>query len=101
EAQNSDDQPFCTVAAATFGVDEHGIVVSLALAGHPRPFVLRSNGDVYPVGRPGTLVGILESVELNDVEITLQQGDSLVMFTDGVTEAHHDDQLLGEDGLPQ
>lgn len=101
EAESVDDRPFCTVAAATFGVDDFGVVVSLALAGHPRPFVMRANGDVHPTGTPGTLVGVLESVEIKDTDVTLNQGDALVMYTDGVTEAHHDDQLLGEEGLAE
>ena len=49
-------------------------------------------------GRPGTLLGLLPDPELHDSRSMLRAGDSLIMFTDGVTEArsHIDRDLYGD-----
>ncbi len=52
-------------------------------------------------GRPGTLLGLLPDPELLDSRSMLRAGDSLITFTDGVTEArsHIDCDLYGDDRL--
>ena len=60
--------------------------VTIACGGHPLPYVVRRAGPVEVVGTPGTLLGIYPDVELHDVEVTLGPGDSLVLYTDGVSE---------------
>jgi len=58
-------------------------------------------GACRPFGQPGTLLGILPDPDLYDSRGLLRAGDSLVLFTDGVTEArgHVDRDLYGEDRL--
>ena len=77
--------------------DGHEVVIGLA--GHPEPIVLRADGRVETVGRPGTLLGAFEHVRLEDEHVRLERGDALVLFTDGVTERHRDDDFFGADGL--
>ncbi len=97
--REGDGHPFCTVAAGVVTRTVHGAHLTLGLGGHPRPFVIRAGGDVEQVGHPGTLMGVLQAVEIIEVEVTLGIGDYLVMYTDGVTEAHDGATFLGEDGL--
>ena len=101
DGERSEARPFCTVAAAVFNVEERGTHLSLSLGGHPRPIIVRADGEIVPTGRPGTLLGVFEFVDLYDVDITLNAGDSLVMYTDGVTEAHNEQTMLGEEGLAE
>jgi phosphoserine phosphatase RsbU/P len=61
--------------------------VSVACGGHPLPLVLRADGTVERLGRPGTMLGILPDIEVHDDRTILQPGDALVLYTDGVTEA--------------
>jgi PAS domain S-box-containing protein len=68
----------------------------LALAGHAPPAVLRADGSVERVGTPGTLLGVFDSVSLADVVVDLAHGDTLVLFTDGVTEAKGAEGLFGD-----
>lgn len=58
-------------------------------------------GRVQELGRPGTLLGLLRDPELPESRSLLRAGDSLILFTDGVTEARRrgDRDLYGEDRL--
>ena len=53
--------------------------------------MLRADGTVEAVGEPGTLLGVLPEVELSDTAVQLGQGDLMVLYTDGVTEARGPD----------
>jgi hypothetical protein len=73
--------------------------VSVSTGGHPLPLVLRADGRVEPLGRPGTLLGILPDPVLFDDEARLAPGDALILYTDGVVEASPLDDALGPDQL--
>jgi serine phosphatase RsbU (regulator of sigma subunit) len=78
---------FCTAALARIQAPSNGrgsARVTIALGGHPPPLVLRKNGQVEQLGRPGTLLGALPAPHLADVDARLGVGDSLVLYTDGI-----------------
>jgi serine phosphatase RsbU (regulator of sigma subunit) len=78
---------FCTAALARIQAPRNGrgsARVTIALGGHPPPLVLRKNGQVEQLGRPGTLLGALPAPHLADVDARLGVGDSLVLYTDGM-----------------
>ncbi len=60
--------------------------VTTAAGGHPLPLLVR-DGAVESVGRHGSLLGALRHVGWPEVVRTLEAGDALVTFTDGVTDA--------------
>ena len=97
------DRRFCTVAYASLNINGSGAgEVCLATGGHPLPYVLRADGAVEPVGEPGTLLGVLPDVRLTDSAIRLERGDTLVLYTDGVTEARTAaGTMLGADTLAE
>jgi serine phosphatase RsbU (regulator of sigma subunit) len=64
---------------------------TLAVGGHPLPLCI-GGGGVAEVGEHGTLLGALDRTRWPESEIALRPGDTLVAFTDGVTDA------LGEGG---
>jgi PAS domain S-box-containing protein len=65
-----------------------GAAVSLQVvcAGHPPPLVVRADGDVAEVGCPGTLLGAFPDGRWTVTDVHLRAGDSLVLYTDGVTD---------------
>ncbi len=81
---------YATVAAALVTrIDDGGqkvLDVSLCLAGHDRPIVLRADGTTTAVGECGSAVGLLPEFEVHETRVRLAPGDALVCFTDGVTE---------------
>ena len=88
---------FCTVAVAT--VDAQSGVVQLALGGHPHPYLLGVDGTISQVGNAGRLLGPFEEWQGATTTIQLAPGDSLMFYSDGVTEARRGHQQLGDEGL--
>lgn len=76
-----------------------GAHLTIALGGHPQPLLIDSEGNAQLIGRPGTLLGVLDPVHLDQTEVHMNPGDTLVMYTDGVIEAGAPSRPLGEDGL--
>jgi sigma-B regulation protein RsbU (phosphoserine phosphatase) len=88
-------ETFCTIAYARVQRGEGDVRVTLASGGHPLP-ILVSGDTVSEVGQPGTLIGVVENLDLEDEQIVLAPGDVLTFFTDGVTEGRHAGEFVGE-----
>lgn len=58
-----------------------------ANAGHNPPILLRRNGRMETLERTGTPIGMLPKCKYQQQAITIESGDLVVMFTDGITEA--------------
>jgi serine phosphatase RsbU (regulator of sigma subunit) len=54
--------------------------------GHPLPVIARANGEVATHGRPGTLIGVFERIRTTVWTAELEPGDTIVLYTDGVTD---------------
>lgn len=96
-----DDETYLTVAHGRVRPGEGGTRIVLALGGHPQPLVVRADGTVEPVGVPGAAIGLLEEVSACDTEVLLHPGDTLFVFTDGVSEARTGRALFGEQRLAE
>jgi len=91
---------YCTVAMAR--IELNGTArATICCAGHPMPFVVRGGGDVEPVGKPGSVLGWVPDPKLLDVTFELGDRESLVLFTDGVTEARTTGDQYGLAGLEE
>jgi PAS domain S-box-containing protein len=97
--QRMADQWFCTVAYVRARRVVDGVRLTVCCGGHPLPAIVRADGRVELVGRPGTLLGVFQDVELADVTADLRVGDSLVLYTDGVTDGQRDGLEFGTDRL--
>jgi serine phosphatase RsbU (regulator of sigma subunit) len=64
---------------------------TLAVAGHPLPLRVR-DGAVAEVGRHGPLLGAPRRSSWSEVEVEIDPGETLVAYTDGITDA------VGPDG---
>jgi PAS domain S-box-containing protein len=96
---NPTDFQFCTVAFASLEVGNGSNRLAVSSGGHPLPIVLRAGGEVESVGEPGTLLGVIPDPDLSCAEIELFRDDTLVFYTDGITEARTSHGLFGHEGL--
>jgi serine phosphatase RsbU (regulator of sigma subunit) len=77
---------FCTVCLVRVRLTDGRAIVTACLGGHLPPIVVRTDGLLEGVGRPGSLLGLFEEVSLHETRTELERGDVLALFTDGVTE---------------
>ncbi|MCW2691285.1 MAG: hypothetical protein JWR37_6175 [Mycobacterium sp.] len=94
---------FCTVL---FGIlepdpDDEGFQITLATGGHPPALLLDpEEGTVSQIrSTSGMLVGAVADATFDSCSVRLRQGQTLLLYTDGIIEARPDATCFGEDGL--
>ncbi|HEX8120010.1 MAG TPA: PAS domain-containing protein [Solirubrobacteraceae bacterium] len=91
---------FCTVLYARVCADDDGgVTMTLATGGHLPPRVIRADGRVEAIDLRGSIVGGLRTPAFAERVARLAPGDTLVLFTDGVTELRGHDPGVGEELL--
>ena len=78
---------FCTAAYGTLE-RLHGQRWRLTTisAGHPLPVLHTAEGNVDHLGVPGTLLGAFPQIKVTPTETILDEGDTIVLYTDGITD---------------
>jgi sigma-B regulation protein RsbU (phosphoserine phosphatase) len=88
-------ETFLTAFAAV--VDASDGACAYANAGHPPPFLVGGPDAVESLNPTGPLVGIVAG-EWTTAVCTISPGSTLLVYTDGLTEARHvDGEFLGEE----
>ncbi|MYR28386.1 SpoIIE family protein phosphatase [Streptomyces sp. SID4945] len=88
---NGTDPRFCTVVFGLLTADPRrgGFHVTLASGGHPPALLLRHDGTADYIPTPGgQLIGVLPDAHIATTNVHLAPGDTLLLHTDGLTEAH-------------
>jgi PAS domain S-box-containing protein len=93
------DGRYCTIACAHLDASWPPIRVTVACGGHPPALLRRADGEVRDVGVPGTLLGLVPDADIEDAQAELRAGDSLVLFTDGITDARAPERVLEPEQL--
>ena len=69
-------------------------------AGHNPPYLVQPNGDIQPLSSDCLPIGMFPFAQYKENTVTLEPGATLVMYTDGVTEAYNPaDEMFGEERL--
>jgi serine phosphatase RsbU (regulator of sigma subunit) len=69
-------------------------------AGHNPPYVVGADGSVKTLREGGLVLGLFRESDYEEAEVALEVGDTLALFTDGVTEAQNaEEDLWGEERL--
>ncbi|MGR3761242.1 PP2C family protein-serine/threonine phosphatase [Roseobacteraceae bacterium NS-SX3] len=75
-------------------------VVKMVQAGHPHPLLLRKDGTTEFIGKGGVPVGLVPDIGYSQEEIVMQEGDRLLLYSDGFTEARlANGEMLETEGL--
>jgi serine phosphatase RsbU (regulator of sigma subunit) len=91
---------FCTVCCALLQPTSRGARLSIGCGGHPPPIVRRAGGTVEVSAARGPLLGMPVELAFEEQTLDLAPGDLFVLYTDGVTEAHHRNQpMFGQERL--
>lgn len=91
---------FVTAVCLVLEDGPQGRRVSLSIAGHPPPLLRTADGEVVALGQPAAPLGVDADTVFTDHTVDLPDGSTLLLYTDGVTEARDDaGRQLGEDRL--
>ncbi|HXJ04688.1 MAG TPA: SpoIIE family protein phosphatase [Candidatus Acidoferrum sp.] len=83
-------------ATMFFGILDNDGHLEFINAGHPSPFLIRHGVAQEPFSEGSYPVGLVPEAEYAVARLTLEPGDTIVLFSDGVTEAMDpDEQLFG------
>jgi serine phosphatase RsbU (regulator of sigma subunit) len=93
------DDSFITLVVVRFWREDGVVRGQVVNAGHPRPVIVRANGDAEVVDGAGTPVGFSAWTAAPVVECELRRGDVFVAYTDGITDVPGDGQLSQDDVL--
>jgi sigma-B regulation protein RsbU (phosphoserine phosphatase) len=75
------------VTGACLFFDADGSKVSYASAGHPPLVLVKSSGEASERKLESVLMGFFAQAEYQEMDVELEKGDKLVLYTDGLTEA--------------
>jgi PAS domain S-box-containing protein len=93
-----DPDRFCT--AVCLILEPSSGAVELAIGGHPPPLTIqRGTGIVAPIGVPSPLIGPRLDWSGVTTSLALNEGDALVMYSDGVTDTRRGGEFFSEDRL--
>ena len=88
------DGRFATAILAHLGFHDSVVELTLATAGHPAALVSRARGTAEELGASGTLLGVFADPTITESSTILAPGDGLVLYTDGLAEAHAPRRVL-------
>ena len=100
-AQESANSMFVTVFYGIYNIKTGE--VRYTNAGHNPPYLMKTDGNIIQLPLSKNLVvGVMDDFEFTEETLTLEPGDTLLLYTDGVTEAfnsHEED--FGEKRLEE
>ena len=98
---DNDDMMFVTLFYGHYDIGTGELIY--VNAGHELPYIVRKNGHLETLMTTGPMVAAFGDISYEEQTVSLEPGDILVTFTDGVTEAHssRDNILYGKKRLEQ
>ena len=92
---------FLTLVCGILQPEGDSMRVEMVSAGHPLPMIVRETSKVEQVGRPQSLLGVVDDVRYFEEQHRLARGELFVAVTDGVLERRVGALMLGEEGLAE
>lgn len=86
---------YASFATALYGhIDTGTLELCFAKGGHPNPLLLKPGGELLELEADGGLLGIFEDETYPARTATLEPGDRLFIYTDGIELAFAEDQVV-------
>jgi sigma-B regulation protein RsbU (phosphoserine phosphatase) len=96
--RSTESNRFATLFLALY--DDRTRLLRYTNAGHNSPLLVRSDGSIERLLTGGTMVGAFDWVKFEEGRVTLEEGDLLVVFSDGLSEAQNQSgEEYGEERL--
>lgn len=85
--RSTDADRFATLFLAVY--DDAARALRYTNAGHNAPLLVRADGTIERLWTGGTVLGAFDGVPFEEGQATLGDGDLLVVYSDGITEAQN------------
>jgi sigma-B regulation protein RsbU (phosphoserine phosphatase) len=95
----TDEYSYCTLAYGRLQPRPGGYRLTITVAGHPPPLLIRADGATTTVAPTGPAAGLLADTTYRTTTIDLYPGDTLVLYTDGITDLRLGEGWPGPDDL--
>jgi sigma-B regulation protein RsbU (phosphoserine phosphatase) len=96
--QSTDSKKFATLFYGL--LDFHNHQLSYCNAGHDNPFFITESKEVKRLDKGGTVLGFLPEALFEIDSLTINPGDLLVIYSDGITESmNENEEEFGENNL--
>ena len=77
-------------------MSDAGAAITLAVAGHPPPLVVRASGVVESTPAHGTMLGAVADPAFVTCQVSLAPGDAIVICSDGILDTEIDGDRVDE-----
>jgi serine phosphatase RsbU (regulator of sigma subunit) len=65
-------------------IDTECNTITFSRAGHPHPVIIKRDASIFKLESTGPFIGIMETAKFEIKTVTLEKGDRLFLFTDGI-----------------
>lgn len=97
-SRDNSEQMFVTIFYAVIDIDTG--IVEFSSAGHDDALLIRNSATTEPLHYMGPAIGLFDVANFPTLSRTLNHGDSVLLLTDGITEAFNiDGRVFGPDRL--
>ncbi len=90
---------FCTLVLLRLMRIDDTWRATIGLGGHSLPILSRQGRPALRIGEPGLLIGVWPQAEPSTLVIVLEPGDTVLLYTDGITEARRGSEFFGDSRL--
>jgi sigma-B regulation protein RsbU (phosphoserine phosphatase) len=94
--ESVDSMQNCTVVYGQVDMQDRAAAITLAVAGHPPPLVVRADGSVEQTAARGTLLGAVEDPSFETCVVGLDHGDTILVYSDGILDTEIDGVRVDE-----
>ena len=91
----------CSAVYGEIDTTDGDVELSLGVAGHPAPLIVRSGGLVEPASARGTVLGAFTDAVFDSCQVNLHPGDAIVLYSDGLLDAQLDGARIDEERLAE
>jgi serine phosphatase RsbU (regulator of sigma subunit) len=86
----------CTAVYGQIDMSTEAAAITLAVAGHPPPLIVREDGSIETTAAHGTMLGAIDDPEFHSSAVNLGLGDAIVICSDGIHDAELDGIRIDE-----
>jgi len=95
--ERSDRMLMCTTVYGEIDMRDGAACVTLAVAGHPSPLIVRADATIEAADARGTVLGAFADIKLETCAVELHPGDAIVIYSDGILDSEIDGFRVDEE----